>query len=87
MKTQKQKVIEMLRSHGEVTRNWALSQYISRLGALALVLKNEGWELEAFDREGDYVYKLVKDGKPKFIGYVRHPLTGERITTEQFAAL
>lgn len=77
----------MLRSHGEVTRNWALSQYISRLGALALVLKNEGWELEAFDREGDYVYKLVKDGKPKFIGYVRHPLTGERITTEQFAAL
>lgn len=85
--TQKQWVIEQLRAHGEITRNQCLKNYISRLGAIALVLKNEGWELEAFDRENDYVYKLVKDGKPKFVGYVRHPLTGERITTEQFAAL
>lgn len=30
-------------------------------------------------------YLLSK--KPKFVAYVRHPLTGERITTEELAAL
>jgi hypothetical protein len=58
--SQKQWVIAQLKANGEITRNQCLSRYISRLGAIACDLKAEGWELEAFSREGDYVYKLVK---------------------------
>jgi hypothetical protein len=86
MKTQRRWVEEQLRLHGEITRNQCLTNYISRLGAIVCDLKASGWELEASRREGDYVYKLV-DAPKKPVMYVRHPLTGERITTEQLASI
>lgn len=58
--TQKQWVTAQLKENGEITRNQCLSRYISRLSAIALNLKQEGWELEGFDRDGDYVYRLIK---------------------------
>jgi len=40
-------------------------------------------------REGKFkTYRVVSTTeKPKFVAYTRHPLTGERITTEELAAL
>lgn len=57
--TQKQWVIDQLQTYGEVTRNQALQHFISRLGAIVLVLKNEGYDLIAEQRGSDYVYKLA----------------------------
>lgn len=65
--TQKQWVIAQLKENGEITRNQCLSRYISRLGAIALTLKKEGWQLEGFNREGDYVYRIIKaPQKPQY---------------------
>ena len=62
--TQESRVIEKLRMDGEVSRNWALRNYITRLAAIMLNLKNEGWEFEGksvkTDWGTDYVYKLTK---------------------------
>ncbi len=63
MKTQKQWAIEQLKEFGEVSRNGALKNYISRLGSIVCNLRKEGWELDTSRREGDYVYKLI--AKPK----------------------
>jgi hypothetical protein len=63
MLAQTQRIIEQLEYKGFVTRNWALSQYISRLGALIYDLRKEGWE---FTQEytktpygKDYTYTLI----------------------------
>lgn len=48
---QKKLVMEQMRLHsGFVSRNWALRNYISRLSAIILELKKEGWEISS-----DYV--------------------------------
>lgn len=65
--TQAQWVIQELKANGEVTRNQALSRYISRLGAIACDLKANGWQLEGFNRDGDYVYKLIDRPKDRKI--------------------
>lgn len=57
--TQKQRVIDQLNEHGFVSRNWCLSQYITRLAALVILLKGEGWELVGEERGGDYCYKVA----------------------------
>lgn len=57
--TQIQRVKNQLKETGEVSRNWCLANYISRLSAIVMILKEEGYELEASHRQGDYVYKLV----------------------------
>ena len=66
--TQKQQVIQWLEEYGEVSRNQCLSHFISRLGAIIIVLKNEGYDFKPEHRGGDYVYKLttapVKPKKP-----------------------
>lgn len=63
--TQTNIVKRKLADDGVVTRNWALKNYISRLGAIINKLRGEGWEIE----EGEYVttgygkdyqYKLIK---------------------------
>ncbi len=62
--SQKTKVLKLLRSQGYVTRNWALQNYISRLGAIVLTLKKEGMDIKAEHMEnGDYKYTLLV--KPK----------------------
>ena len=61
------KVINQLKERNYVTRNWALRNYISRISAIILDLKNknEGFEFESFyhkNKKGnkDYVYKLIQ---------------------------
>lgn len=61
--TQKKRILNQLRNTGSVTRNWALSQFISRLGAIILELKKEGMHIEGAHKGTDYIYTL-KD-KPK----------------------
>ncbi len=63
--TQKDIVLKRLRDTGEVTRNWCLRNYISRLSAIMLDLKKEGVNFEGKDRDGDYVYIL--HDKPKAV--------------------
>ena len=57
--TQLQQIRSQLLRNGEVSRNWALRNYISRLASRINDLKNEGMEFEKPEkRNGDYVYKL-----------------------------
>ena len=56
--TQVNFIKRVLRDKGEVSRNFALSQYISRLGAIICSLRKDGWEFDIERRQGDYVYKL-----------------------------
>lgn len=61
-KTQKEWVKEQLLQHGKVSRNQALSIYISRLGAIIYDLNKDGWKIvgEIVPKNGgkDYVYTL-----------------------------
>ncbi len=71
--TQLQIVANKLAKDGEVTRNWALSQFISRLSAIIYTLKYDySWEIDGSwisykGKDGktyrDYKYKLLKKGK------------------------
>jgi len=55
-------VKQQLKNRGEVSRNWCIREnYITRLGAIIDALKKKGWEFETLKREGDYVYRLIKD--------------------------
>jgi hypothetical protein len=45
--TQDTKVQNYLLKHGIVTRNWALRNYITRLGAIMFALKQGGIKFEA----------------------------------------
>lgn len=56
--SQKQFVINKLNTNGFITRNYCLKNYISRLSALILNLKNEGWNIEGRDDNGDYIYEV-----------------------------
>jgi len=46
IKTQEMKIIEQLEKKLKVSRNWALQNYISRLGSHIKDLVNEGWKFE-----------------------------------------
>jgi len=69
---QKKMVIDTFIKYGVVSRNWALSNYISRLSAIIYDLKHEnGWEFETEKVEAikpngekgwDFVYKVKKIG-------------------------
>ena len=70
-KSQIEIIKKKLENDGYVTRNWALSRYISRLGALIQFLKNDGWQFKTeriknryknINTYGDYIYILVKKG-------------------------
>jgi hypothetical protein len=63
--SQKSKILKLMREQGFVTRNWALQNFISRLGAIICTLKKEGMNITAEWKDGDYVYKLLD--KPKEI--------------------
>lgn len=65
MKTQTAWVKRQLLDNGEITRNQALQNYISRLGAIICDLNQEpGWEVSGEYRKTkngrDYVYKLIR---------------------------
>lgn len=63
-KTQEQLIIDYLLDNGSVSRNWALRNYISRLGAIICNLKKDNWIIEGdyvkTQNGRDYVYRLVK---------------------------
>lgn len=62
MQTQKEKVKAQLNAQGYVTRNWALQNYITRLGAIMCDLKKEGisftGDFEKHSGIQDYYYRL-----------------------------
>ena len=68
--TQLETIKQQLHDHGEVSRNWALARYISRLGSRIMDLKQAGYKFEIERRGGDYVYILkekpfIKKTEPK----------------------
>ena len=56
--TQRMWVEAQLREHGVITRNTALQNYISRLGAIVCDMKAQGWQITPSRRGRDYVYTL-----------------------------
>jgi hypothetical protein len=66
MKNESQKnwVKEQLRINGFITRNEALRNFCSRLGAIIYVLKKEGYQFEVYyqktEKGKDFVYMLTK---------------------------
>lgn len=77
--SQKQKVLKYLRENGFVTRNWALQNYISRLSAIMLDLKNEGVNFEAGDKGNDYVYTLKDKPKETIVYRVNGEIVGRKV--------
>ena len=66
MKSQKQLIKDQLDEFGEVSRNFALRNYISRLAAIIAILKKEGMDFDTEERNGDYFY-MIKKGQLKLI--------------------
>lgn len=58
--TQKERVVGQLQKNGYITRNQCLRVYITRLSAIILDLRNEGWDFKAEDDKGDYKYTVTK---------------------------
>jgi len=58
--TQLNKIREELLKNNKVSRNWCLSWFCTRLGAHIITLKHEGFEFNAHNEGGDYVYEVVK---------------------------
>lgn len=67
MKSQKQFVIDKLKTDGFISRNFCLKNYISRLSAIILTLRKEGWELQGEWENGDYYYKVTGSPLKKVI--------------------
>ena len=59
--TQKEKVIAQFNEFGYVSRNWALKNYMSRLGAIICDLKREGWNIDGRWVGKDFVYSKKSD--------------------------
>lgn len=59
-KTQLKMIKDQLLTYGEVSRNWCLSKYCSRLGARINDLKRQGWTFETEKRGGDFVYIAIQ---------------------------
>jgi hypothetical protein len=71
--SQKDIVLKQMRATGSVSRNWCLSQYISRLSGYILDFHKEGMNIEGKWVDGDYVYTLLnkpKEVKRYFVGGV-----------------
>jgi hypothetical protein len=60
-------ILEQLEKHSQISRNWCLRNYISRLGAYICDLNKLGWKINGYydktDKGRDFVY--VVSGKPK----------------------
>ena len=59
-KSQRERVIGVLKSQGYVSRNHALRNFISRLSAIIQDLEAEGWEFAPRREGGDYEYHVKK---------------------------
>ena len=62
--SQEQWVINQLNLNGFISRNFALENFVSRLGAIIYNLTKEGWEFDAKyvkgKRGNNFVYYLLK---------------------------
>lgn len=58
-----------MRETGSITRNWAIQNFITRLSAIMLDLKNDGvnFETKQYKKPNDYEYTLLD--KPKIKNY------------------
>ena len=61
--TQKEFVINELRLNRTIRRNYCLSNYISRLGAIICILNKKGWDIKGkwieTDTGKDYEYRVI----------------------------
>ena len=71
IKTQLQIIVDKLNQDGEVSRNWCLERYITRLGSRIYDLRKSGWMFDVERRKGDYIYVLlskpIPSGRVEFI--------------------
>ena len=61
--TQEQIIKKRLEDTGEVSRNWALENFISRLSAIIYDLEKQGWKFSDKHHKpnsSDYFYSVVK---------------------------
>lgn len=58
MKKQKIFVLNQLLKKGQVSRNTCLQNFISRLGAIMCVFKEDGLKYQGKYDKGDYIYKV-----------------------------
>lgn len=58
-------VKQELRTKGMISRNFCLSKFVSRLGAIIQKLEYEGWEFKTRREDGNYIYELISEPKPK----------------------
>ena len=69
MYNQRKWVENQLKTTGEVSRNNALSQFISRLGAIVYKMNKSGWEITGEYRKTehgkDFVYTLISSPKTR----------------------
>ncbi len=65
-KTQLTRVKMKLKRDGFITRNECLNlvyHKITRLSAIILILRNQGWDFKTSDIKGDYKYELLRVGE------------------------
>lgn len=58
-KSQLDRVKFKLQRDGYISRNEALKVFITRLSAIILKLKEQGYTFKSYDKGGDYVYELI----------------------------
>ena len=80
--SQRERIINKLLKDGEVSRNHALQNYISRLGAIICDLQTDGWQLRGeylkTNNGKDFVYYLISSPYKK--EEFKNPVTGQIIT-------
>lgn len=85
-KSQKDFVIKQLLEKGKISRNFALKNFISRLGALIFNLKAEGWDFKTYTIDSpkpdgskgkNFVYEVIKSPLRKIV----YKVNGKEIIT------
>lgn len=78
--SQKDRVVQRLLKVGYITRNECLSNYITRLSAYILELKEEGWVFETSNVNGDYKYTATRTPYKKIVSTLSNGEQVVRIT-------
>jgi|SRR5665213_3436432 len=79
---------EMIGSEADTRLYEVFDKQVPNLGEKEVVIKGDAYMVETKKDGGERWWRAyLKSKKPKFVAWVRHPVTGERITTEQLAAL
>jgi helix-turn-helix protein len=68
--TQRQQVLEKLKSDGEVSNVWAVQHHIFRLSERIRELKEEGYGIDAEYIPGTKTYEYTLNSRPKQVVYV-----------------